>query len=302
MISAESDSIGELAEALLHRKAPEALFMILTAYLDESGTHGPSPVSVMAGFVGEARQWRKFEKRAGKCVRRYGVDVCHAIDIKRGHNDFEGWSVDRKISFIDDMQHIVNETLELGYAVILKNADYESFYAKQDRPKKVIRDSKYGVLFRATIACLVEGIGRTDDWKKRVRGVQFVLESGHPNAGDAVRLFEYARANLSARAREALAGISFESKVKCLPLATADLLAYGAYQVETDGKKIGSPKSPLKCKASYRNNCYRHVIDHHELRGLYLQSLRFYEEKQKFGHRVKFASSAEASAAQSSET
>jgi hypothetical protein len=33
--------------------------MILTAYLDESGTHTGAKVSAMAGFVGDARQWRK---------------------------------------------------------------------------------------------------------------------------------------------------------------------------------------------------------------------------------------------------
>jgi hypothetical protein len=37
---------------------------IFTAYLDESGTHQGTKVSVMAGFVGDERQWRKFEKRS----------------------------------------------------------------------------------------------------------------------------------------------------------------------------------------------------------------------------------------------
>ncbi len=70
--------------------------MILTAYIDESGTHGPSPVSVMAGYVADARQWHKFDKRTSKLFRRYGVDICHAIDLKRGDGAFRGWSVDKK--------------------------------------------------------------------------------------------------------------------------------------------------------------------------------------------------------------
>jgi hypothetical protein len=44
----------------------ERIFMIFTAYLDESGTHAGAPISAMGGFVGDARQWRKFEKRAAK--------------------------------------------------------------------------------------------------------------------------------------------------------------------------------------------------------------------------------------------
>jgi hypothetical protein len=49
--------------------------MTFSAYFDESGTHGGSVLSGMAGFVGNARQWRKFEKRAGKLFSRSRVDV-----------------------------------------------------------------------------------------------------------------------------------------------------------------------------------------------------------------------------------
>jgi hypothetical protein len=246
----------------------------------------------MAGFVGEARQWRKFEKRAAKVLRHYGVDICHAIDLKRGDNAFEGWSVDKKIEFVDGMQHVVNETLGFGYAVILRTADYDKFYAPLDRPKKVVRDTKYGILFRATLAGMIEGIGMTLDWKQRVSGLQLVLESGHPNSGDAMRLFEFARAHLSERARKVLVGLSFKPKDSCLPLAAADLLAYAAYQVETGGKRIGTPKKPMKSNASYQGNCYRHVIKPSALEALYRQSLALHGEKQEFGQRTKRALSA----------
>ena len=49
------------------------IFMILTGYFDESGTHAGSELTLMAGFVGDARQWRKFEKRAGKLFGRFRV-------------------------------------------------------------------------------------------------------------------------------------------------------------------------------------------------------------------------------------
>jgi hypothetical protein len=66
-----------------------------TAYLDESGTHQGATASVMAGFVGDERQWRKFEKRSGKLFKRYRVDIFHTIDVRRGDADFKGWTVDR---------------------------------------------------------------------------------------------------------------------------------------------------------------------------------------------------------------
>jgi hypothetical protein len=90
--------------------------MILTAYFDESGTHAGAEISAMAGFLGDARQWRKFEKRVTKLFKRFRVDVFHTIDVRRSDKDFDGWTVDRKIEFLDEFQHVINDTLESGVA------------------------------------------------------------------------------------------------------------------------------------------------------------------------------------------
>jgi len=88
--------------------------MIFTAYFDESGTHAGAELTGMAGFLGDVRQWRKFEKRAGKLFKRFRIDVFHTIDVRRTDKDFAGWSVDRKVEFLDEFQHVINETLESG--------------------------------------------------------------------------------------------------------------------------------------------------------------------------------------------
>ena len=88
--------------------------MVFTAYLDESGTHAGAELSAMAGFVGDARQWRKFEKRTAKLFKRFHVDVFHTIDVRRSDKDFAGWTVDRKIEFLDELHHIAAVTTELS--------------------------------------------------------------------------------------------------------------------------------------------------------------------------------------------
>jgi len=93
----------------------------------------------MAGFVSNARQWRKYEKRAGALFKRYGVKVFHAIDVRRGHGDFKGWTIDRKIQFLDEFQHIINDTLESGVVSFIRDEDYEyycgSLLAKKSTPR-----------------------------------------------------------------------------------------------------------------------------------------------------------------------
>jgi hypothetical protein len=248
--------------------------MILTAYLDESGTHTESPLSLMAGFIADARQWRKFEKRTGKLFQRYGINVFHAIDLRRGHKDFRGWSVDRKIKFMDEFQHIGNETLEVGFCSILRQGDYVDFYANKNRPKRVVQDTKYGILFRASLSSAIDAVLRVSRWGAgNPPKLYVVLESGHPNSGDAVRLFEFFRSRLNDYQQGALSGIAFKSKSECLPLAIADLFAYNAYNKEMGGKAIGVAKEPLKSEASFKSNLYRILIEKDTLEALYEQSL-----------------------------
>jgi hypothetical protein len=154
--------------------------MIFTAYLDESGTHAGAELSAMAGFVGDARQWRKFEKRAGKLFKRFRVDVFHTIDVRRTDKDFEGWSVDRKIEFLDEFQHIINETLESGVVSFIRDGDYK-YYSGLYWPKKTRRDSKYTILFRA---CLSQIIGTIANIPQGTEPrLYIVLEDGHNQRG-----------------------------------------------------------------------------------------------------------------------
>jgi Protein of unknown function (DUF3800) len=259
--------------------------MILTAYVDESGTHGPSPVSAMAGYVGSPRQWRKFEKRVGKLFRRYRVDIFHAIDVKRGDGCFRGWSVDRKISFMDEFGVINNETLEFGFSAVLRNDDYDKFYAKKVWPKKVVQDTRYGVLFRAIFASMVSGCGNVPVWRESGK-LHMVLESGHRNSADALRLYDLCHSKVSSRAQQALAGVAFKTKTECLPLAAADYFAYAVYLIETGGKGLGVAKRPMKVSSTYRGNSYRTAVDRESLEALYRQSLKFHEERQAFGRRA----------------
>src|SRR5690242_12174988 len=122
-----------------------------TAYLDESGTHHGAKVSLMAGFVGDDRQWRKFEKRSGKLFKRHRVDIFHTIDVRRGDADFARWSVDRKLGFLDEFQHIVNATIQAGVTSVLREDDY-AYYSKLEWHKKSRLDSKNAILFRRCLA------------------------------------------------------------------------------------------------------------------------------------------------------
>lgn len=248
--------------------------MVLTAYFDESGTHAGSPLSAMSGFVGDARQWRKFEKRVGKLFKRKRVDVFHTIDVRRGDKDFEDWSVNEKIEFLDEFQHIINETLESAISAFIK-ADDHDWYKALPWPRKTRWDSKYGLLFRACLSQTIDVMEKIPTTKEHTLHV--VLESGHANAQDVVRIYAWAKSRLGPS--RALAGLIFESKKTCLPLAAADLFAYSALGQELGQKPIGIPKKPTKSDVSYRGNAWRIMLDRPTLRKLHEQAIRFAKER-----------------------
>jgi uncharacterized protein DUF3800 len=263
-----SDFVGELCVALAHRWEPERLFMIYTAYFDESGTHAGATISTVAGFIASARQWRKYEKRTGRLFKQYGVKVFHAIDVRRGKGDFKGWMVDRKIEFLDEFQHIINETMESGTAAFIRDSDYK-YYRGLYWPPKARPDSKYTIMVRACLAHAIDVVGHIPQHIEPT--LHIVLEDGHNNAEDAVRSYKWAQDRLGPR--RALAGLTFSNKKDCLPLAAADLFAYTAWGDKTGQKFIGVPKKPPKSEASYSGNMCWIDLNRDSLNSLHEQAI-----------------------------
>jgi hypothetical protein len=109
-------------------------------------------------YVANARQGRKYEKRTAKPFKRFGVKVYHAIDVRYGYKDFEGWTVDRKIDFFDEFQHILNETLVGAVASFIRDEDYK-YYQALNWPNRTRPDSKNTLMFRGCLAHIIDVVG-----------------------------------------------------------------------------------------------------------------------------------------------
>jgi hypothetical protein len=244
--------------------------MELTAYFDESGTHDDSAVAGMAGFVGDKRQWAKFEKRVKKLFARYKVGAYHTIDVRRTKADFKGWSVDRKIEFLDEFQHIINETLLGGVTAFIRREDYD-YYSGLAWPKGTRRDSEYGIMFRACLSQTIDTVGHLPLMQEP--RLKVVLEDGHRNREDALRIYDWAAGRIGQH--RGLSGLSVAQKKDSLPLAAADLLAYTSWGGEVGQKPIGTPKKPTKSEASYRGNLFRVELNRDSLDSLHEQAIYF---------------------------
>jgi hypothetical protein len=131
-----------------HRRQPERIFVILTAYLDESGTHDGSPVTVMGGMLANARQWEAFEKGFSKLKAVHGFQIFHTKKFKKKDGDFRGWTTDQCFALMNDLAPMTAAAFTEGVTVALDNAAYEAEYRLGDKPKRLRLDSKYGLCFR----------------------------------------------------------------------------------------------------------------------------------------------------------
>ena len=122
-------SIKNLSLALFHEMRADAKFMVLTAYFDESGTHGrDSPKVIVGGFVADHDHWLSYESQTRALFDAYGVDVFHAKQFKDTKGPFKGWGASKKIEFFNAFQHIQNNTSDVGVKAVLRTHDYALYY------------------------------------------------------------------------------------------------------------------------------------------------------------------------------
>ena len=210
--------------------------MIITTYLDESGTHDASPISVMAGYVGTAAQWTRFEADWTALLQKAGVGFIHGVELSKRTGQFKGWRAEAANALMVSLDKVIATHLKLGFSVIVRDDDYKSIYGAGPHPRRIQKDSKYGVCFRACLAFVPSLIA----WELKLAGrtplgaqmtVNFVLEHGHKNLGDARRLFDLYKADLLPEWEQFVGTLDTSTK-DCAGSQATDFLAYAVYRAE----------------------------------------------------------------------
>lgn len=249
--------VRELCLALAHKWEPRRLFVILTAYLDESGTHGEaSPVTIMGGVMATAKKWAKFEAAFEQAKRRHGFKVFHTKKFKKRRGDFAGWTDAQCLGLIGDLAPITAKAFTESVVFTLENASYETEYKAAERPRRVRLDSKYGLCFRECMYYFLRELLRRSR-EDRPRKLHFVLESGHANAGDAARIHAEVRDELKARGYDILGDLTFSDKSDCNPLMIADLVAHTQFMRELGQTKPDQPSTGAKPKSGIMRLKYK---------------------------------------------
>lgn len=220
--------VGRISQSLYPRDPCGRPFVILTGYYDESGTHEGSPATVLAGLVGDVNQIVELEIEWAKVLKKYQLTHVRAKHLFHRQGQFKGWQRQRIAELWADLLYVLQERKEIHLSKsILREQDYKMFYVSDGPAKKERLDTRYALCVRALLSFLPAV-------KTGAMAVNFVLESGHRNAGDALRVFNEMKTDKSYRFRHSIGSLSFGNKPDSPALQAADLLAYCGFLDECE--------------------------------------------------------------------
>ena len=127
------------------------LVAVFSARLDESGTDGRSPYTVVGGAVATADNWEKIEAAWGQLLVRSKVSSYHGKEFKDGKGDFSGWSKLKRDRFIKSQEKIINTHALFRVSVGIEGALHSEIKKRMGGVKNFRSSSNYGLCLRYLI-------------------------------------------------------------------------------------------------------------------------------------------------------
>ncbi len=208
-----------LSKAVHPSSYRKRLFVMLTAYIDESGTHDKrgiipgSDIAGICGYIGNEDQWKRFEPIWKKCLGT--VKIFHMVDLWWRREEFKGWTIQQRDKLIHKCAHVPGQLELQGLGSFVVVHDFEQM---NRRYKSAVQHPYYVALH----ACISEVLQMP---KENFNGekIDFVFEEQNEFSDYAVKIYKRLKA-LHDDGR--LGGISFESKARIPQLQVADLVAW----------------------------------------------------------------------------
>jgi len=220
-----------LGLALFHRNEARKIVMILTAFLDASGTHKDAPVFVLAGRVARQGKWWTLDKQWRKELKASGTTYYHTKEIRAGVGEYRGWSDSRKDRHIQRLSDIASRNTMFGFVISLKVSDFMLHYKNAEKPRKIRPDSMYSLCFRIALMAVPHYILSAGLQNPQLHIVQ---EQGDKGIADCSRILDLFRRYAPENVRDMVKTRTEGDKRSFPGLQAADLLAGGVYQAAKD--------------------------------------------------------------------
>jgi hypothetical protein len=227
--------ISGLADRTHPLNAPESakVFVMLQAYMDDSGTHDGSHNCVVAGYWGGVNRWRKFERAWREILRKDGIEEFHANEFWpriKGERigPYRDWTDERHASFIHGLISAIVESGVVPFGCGVLGAEWNEqplslreIITLADSPKKA----------KSMFVPFQRNIYRAVSYCKPGVRMSFIFDQVAESSVQAgiLRCFNSIRGDAEAAKdslRDRLDDLVFSDSKFSPPLQAADLLAY----------------------------------------------------------------------------
>ena len=241
--------------------------MRVVTYLDEAGTHRGSGFMMMAGYTACLGQWMSFDKLWSRCLERTGLTYSHVQEMWGRDGEYKGWTNADVDAFLLRAFKITDRNTLFGFAMRLNFPEFEGVYRAPVTEPKVSLDSSFGLCFRSCVSTVPDMARRFLDRDDLV--FDFVVESGHENAGAAPHIFKQIKGKKIVGVSELLGTCTLGGKKGHYGLQAADALASSAYQFDDHVPRTDIPqdisidaarKAAASCSPTFRSEVTTEVM------------------------------------------
>ncbi len=212
--------------------------MILTAYLDESGTHRGSDWVIIAGFVSVASQWVEFSTQWQLALNDFGLPMFHMVEYAQRVKPYDTWTEPIRRERLSRLMNIIEKNVLASVGLSIPKKIFDRVVSKR---AKQICGGAYGLAAVGTFLDLGELITSVGlDGR-----IAYVFESGSKGAGQVLRVFQYNMNEPVQREKTRVLSLRFEDKRDFLPLQASDILAYELYKESHRQRGFENPRYPL---------------------------------------------------------
>lgn len=266
---------GQLLRSLFGRAfGANDLVMIFSARLDETGTDGVSPYTVVGGAIAAPDQWEKLESAWGRLLSRANVAAYHWKEFNDPNDNIFGkWSHLKRSRFVEAQEKLIGKNTLFRVSVGLESSVHANIKARMKGIKGFAAESNYSLCLRYLMFVTYEQLVKIDPNCR----LTIMVEDG-PWAVGAHKTYQRIAAMTGkwkpAKHAHRLAGFSSVPKGERLSLEAADYLAGSehARMLAERRPKRGAQTLSLLLKEPLLERWYEGMIAEKEHRRAYAKS------------------------------
>jgi len=141
--------MGALRERLSYlfgrRWKGNELVVFFSARLDETGTDGSSPYTVVGGAIATVDQWERLDLAWERMLATYKVPEFHSKEFNAEDGIFRGWSDLKRRRFSDRQHKICQRNSFCRISVGVDNSTHAEVKKEMKGIKGFVPDSNYGL-------------------------------------------------------------------------------------------------------------------------------------------------------------